>query len=127
MVRIGFSYEMGREVISTKLIPKGTIIEVCELLVLSQEDTKSLNETALKFYTFKYNETQDCLVLGCGEIFNHDEKPNVSYTLTTKDDRKVMMFKALTDIPCNSQLFIDYTADTKVDASQYVNKNMVGV
>lgn len=127
MVRIGFSYEMGREVISTKLIPKGTIIEVCELLVFSPQDTKTLNQTALEFYTFKYNETQDCIVLGHGEMFNHDQSPNVSYELVDRDNRKVMVFKALTDIPCNSQLFIDYTADTKVDTSQYVNKNMVGV
>ena len=126
MVRIGFSQEMGREVISTKLIPKGTIVETCELLVFSQNDTFAVNQTDLQFYTFKYNETQDCLVLGCGEIFNHSDAPNVSYELVDKDNRKVMMFKALTDIPCNSQLFIDYTGDTKVDATQYVNKNMVG-
>ena len=95
------------------------LIMECELLVLSESDTAAVNCTDLQFYTFKYNDTQDCLVLGHGEIFNHDSSPNVGYKLAEIDGRKVMQFYALTDIEPYSQLFIDYSADTKVDTTAY--------
>jgi hypothetical protein len=62
--------EYGRYIESIKTISRGEIVSVCELLVLSQVDTVSVNKTELQYYTFSYNETQDCLVLGDGEIFN---------------------------------------------------------
>jgi tRNA-specific adenosine deaminase 3 len=113
--------EYGRYIESIKTISRGEIVSVCELLVLSQVDTVSVNKTELQYYTFSYNETQDCLVLGDGEIFNHSDTPNVSYQIETIDGRSKMVFKALQDIGQFEQLFINYSADVQVNTNNYIN------
>lgn len=124
---------MGRGVYSNWYLTKGAQVMACELLVLSPEDTVKVNETDLKYYTFVYNQNQDCLVLGDGEIFNHSDEPNVSYELVTifapetKTTRQIMVFRTLRDIEQDEQLLIDYNADTKVNTQDYVNqKSLMG-
>jgi SET domain-containing protein len=64
--------EFGRGVYANKPLFKGDVVMTCEILLLSSTDTKIINDlTDLKFYTFKYSDNNDCLVLGDGEIFNH--------------------------------------------------------
>lgn len=121
MIKVQMFKDMGRGIVATQGIPKNTVIMECEILVLSESDTKVVNQTDLQYYTFKYNETQDCLVLGLGEIFNHDDTPNVNYQLVEKDGRKMMVFTTIRDIYRQDQLFIDYTEDVKVDTSGYIN------
>lgn len=126
MVKVTVSPIFGREVTASEFIFKDDEIMACELLVLSPFDTLVLNDTGLQFYTFKYNTLQDCLVLGLGEIFNHDDSPNVSYRLEQRDGRSMMIFKALRDIKSGEQLFIDYSADCPlVDSTKYVDKNLI--
>jgi SET domain-containing protein len=113
---------MGRGIIAEKDIKRGEVITNCELLVLSPDDTIKVNETDLKWYTFTFNaETrQDCLVMGDGEIFNHDDDANTLYGLIDFNGRKLMRFQACRDIKRGEQLFIDYGADVKkVDIEGY--------
>lgn len=105
------SKEMGRELHAKREFKKGDLIFSCEILVLSEADTIKVNQTDLKYYTFTFNDKQDCLVLGDGEIFNHSDTPNVEYDLVDFNDRKLMYFFAIKDIEANEQLFIDYNAD----------------
>jgi SET domain-containing protein len=104
---------MGRGVIAERDIKLGEIITNCELLLLSPEDTIKVNETDLQWYTFTFdkNSKQDCLVLGDGEIFNHDDNANVLYGLIDWNGRKLMRFQASRDINKGEQLFIDYRVD----------------
>lgn len=111
---------MGRGVFAEKDFGKGDIITNCEVLVLSEKDTTSINATDLQYYTFKYNEAQDCLVLGDGEIFNHDNNANVIYGLIEFDGRKLMQFQAIRPIKKGEQLFIDYNYDIQVDTHGYM-------
>ncbi len=110
---------MGRGLFSFTSFKANRVIMECELLVLSEQDTKSVNTTDLQYYTFKYNDAQDCLVLGNGEIFNHSEKPNVGYRLIDYDGRKMMQFYTLTEVNSDDQLLIDYNMDTKVNTDNY--------
>lgn len=112
--------EFGRGLYASKIILPGETIMVCELLVLSAEDTPKVNQTELQFYTFKYTETQDCLCLGLGEIFNHSDTANVTYRLIEADGRKMMLFEATTFITSGAQLFINYAADTSVNTEEYI-------
>lgn len=118
-VYIRMTDEMGRGVFTKENIGFDTVIELAEILVLSKEDTKTVNETELQFYTFKFNDKQDCLVLGIGEIFNHSNDPNVKYELMQCNGRKKMVFTTLRGIYAGEQLFIDYTQDERVDTSKY--------
>lgn len=127
MYQVKTSPEMGRGLYATRDISQNEIIMKCELLVLSENDTKVVNTTDLQFYTFKYNETQDCLVLGLGEIFNHSDDANVDYRLEDLDGRKVMVFRALRLIKPDEQLFINYNQDISIDADKYIkNKSLTG-
>lgn len=116
---IKYTEDMGRCIITRELLLINSIVMRCELLVLNENDTKVLELTDLKYYTFKYNDTQDCLVLGNGELFNHSNSPNVGYRLVHHDNRKVMEFFALSYIDTDVQLFIDYNADSKINISSY--------
>ena len=104
---------MGRGVIAERDIKLGEVITNCEILVLSPEDTLKVNETDLKWYTFVFDKStkQDCLVMGDGEIFNHDDNANVLYGLIDWNGRKLMRFQASRDIKKGEQLFIDYRTD----------------
>lgn len=113
---------MGRAVIAERDIKLGEIVTNCELLVLDIGDTNMVNSTELQYYTFTYSEGKDCLVLGDGEIFNHDNDANTVYGLIDFDGRKLMRFQAARDIKKGEQLFIDYSADVdKCDVEGYLN------
>ena len=114
----------GRGLYSLHTIPKDIILFTAELLVLSEEDTKLVNTTDLKYYTFTYNDKQDCLVLGDGEMFNHSDSPNVGFKLIDYDGRKRMAFFTLKDVSQYEQLFINYNADVIVNTNEYNNKNL---
>jgi len=111
----------GRCVIAAQDISKDKLLFTAELLTLSPEDTVKINETDLQYYTFKYNDKQDCIVLGDGELFNHSDSPNVGYKLIDWGNagRLVMAFYTLVDVEKGEQFFIDYCADTKVDLFNY--------
>lgn len=119
--------EYGRGLYALHSIPANKILFTAELLVLSELDTIKINETDLKYYTFKYDDKRDCLVLGDGEIFNHSDDANVEYKLIDygSQGRKVMVFYTLKDVEMNEQLFINYNADVKINATEYVDKNLI--
>ena len=120
----------GRGVYCGLPFRKNELIEECEILALSHKDTITLQNTDLKYYTFKYDESRDCLVLGVGEIFNHSDQPNVGYKLHSLSDkegsRKVMYFYALKDIDEGEQLMIDYTQDVKDTIPEEYKTNLIG-
>ena len=121
MYYIAVTPEFGRGLYASDKLLAGETIEVCEVLPLSETDTQTVNTTDLKHYTFKYSDTRDCLVLGCGELFNHSDTPNVKYSLVKRGDRLVMEFKLIKDVYRAEQLFIDYNHDTKAIESYNVN------
>jgi SET domain-containing protein len=118
---IKMTEEFGRGVYAERSITEGEVVEIAEVLLLSEQDTWAVNQTGLKDYTFvvsenldyTFTDNQDCLVLGNGELYNHSATPNVKYELINLNGRKQMYFTALRDIKPDEQLFIDYNADTK--------------
>ena len=125
MIHIKLTQEFGRGVYASQDINCGELVELCELLVFSPDDTIKVNETDLKWYTFKYDETRDCLCLGNGEIFNHSDDANIDFQLVTGlDGIKRMMFVANRDIKQGEKLFINYSSDVTVDSKQYTT-NMI--
>jgi uncharacterized cysteine cluster protein YcgN (CxxCxxCC family) len=111
--------DFGRGLYATQDVKSGKILFSAELIVLSPEDTLKVQETALRDYTFKFNETQDCIVLGEGELFNHSATPNVGYKLIKQDGRTLMYFFTLSEVEAGSQFFIDYAADSAKLVSEY--------
>lgn len=119
--------QFGRAVFANKALKIGEVVCYCEVLVLSEKDTPVVNSTDLQWYTFTYNDTQDCLVLGDGEIFNHDDNASVAYELTNINGRPLMCFTMIKDVEKDKQLFINYNSDVKesVDVLSKYTTNMV--
>jgi hypothetical protein len=127
MYSIKFTEVDGRGLYASQNFMPDKLITQCELLVLSAEDTLKVNETSLQYYTFKFNETQDCLVLGNAELFNHSDEANVRYELEDFDGRKVMRFYSTKLISINEQLYINYNQDVNVSVDSYINsKSLAG-
>lgn len=109
--------QFGRAIFAQSDLKKGDIVMYCEILVLNPLDTSMVNLTELKHYTFTYKwsewsfERQDCIVLGDGEIFNHDDNANVAYELININGRDMMRFVMTRDAKRDEQLFINYNDD----------------
>ena len=119
--QIKFTEEFGRGIYADQEIKAGQWIECAEVLALNDQDTVMINNTALKCYTFKFGDNSDCLVLGNGELYNHSDNPNVSYSLIHINGRSQMVFRAVKDIKKNEQLFIDYNEDGQTNVNYCVN------
>jgi SET domain-containing protein len=119
MYRISVSQEMGRGLYATRTIEKGEVVAIEEVLLLSPKDTRLLEQTDLRHYTFRVSDLQDCLVLGDGELYNHSDTPNVNFELIYQDGRLKMLFTALKVVKYGEQLFINYESDADVDATEY--------
>ncbi len=125
--KIEVTPEFGRGIYANQNIFKNEVIARCELLVLYPYDMSLINKTPLARYTFKYNNEQDCLVLGDGMLFNHSNEPNVRYRLIEYDGRMIMEFSAIDQMEVNEQLLIDYGADVEVDIGSYIDqKSLMG-
>lgn len=122
---------MGRGLAILTNIKANTVLAQCELLVFDAKDTIIINSAELGHYMFAYSKDQDCLCLGVGELFNHSDTANVSYSIVDviQDNRarKVLQFVAICDIAAGEQLFINYSADVKINTNEYVvAKSMIG-
>ena len=112
-IRVTKEFGRGLYVKEDSLYLKNQVIMSCEILPLSKTDTIKLEDTALKLYKFKMTDTEDCIVLGDGSLFNHSDKPNVNYFFISRPHRIVMVFVATRTIHPKEQLFINYTQDDK--------------
>ena len=112
---------MARGVFATQMYFPGDLIEAAEIIPLSVEDTQHILGTLLRIYTYAMNETQDCIVLGNGCLYNHSDEPNVTYSIDKNSSgRTVMTYRAKTLIKPDDQLFISYLQDDgNVDLNSY--------
>ena len=90
-------------VFADSFIPKGTTIEVARTLKLKNEHLFQ-EGNMLNDYVFKLDDKHSLIALGFGSLFNHNDKPHVSYKVT---DGKVYYF-TLKDIHPNDEIFISY-------------------
>ena len=112
---ITFDIKYNRCVIADKMYFPGDVIEIAEILPLSPEDTIVINNTNLRVFTYALNEYQDCVVLGNGCLYNHNDTANASYAIEQVNDRHCMVYKATELIQHNEQIFINYLQDADVD------------
>ncbi len=102
---------LGRGLVATKNIKKGTIVHVAEVIHLNRKDSKIVARTFLDSYVYCLGNGTVGLALGLGSLFNHNEQNNVEFTVKTKAGRKVISYKAISNIPAGSQVFLNYGYD----------------
>ena len=112
MQRLDFIYfkdspKGGRGVFTADYIPKDTLIEICPVLVLSNEDREKIHQTFLHDYYFLWDDQgkQAAIALGYGSLYNHSDTPNIAWVDWVDN---VKIFYALRDIKKGEELFFNY-------------------
>jgi SET domain-containing protein len=93
--------KFGRGIFAIMNLRKNELVEVCETLLLKNEESLG----TLKSYVYEYDEEHVLLSLGNGSLFNHSFTPNIEVQVT--EDRK-LEFRALKAIKAGEELCFDY-------------------
>ncbi|KAI0771165.1 hypothetical protein BD413DRAFT_551498 [Trametes elegans] len=81
-LRIEYAEGKGRGIYASREIPAQTLIEVSPVLLFSANEYEAHGRhTVLDHYTFIWRDGRMALALGLGSLFNHSQRPNVSYTI----------------------------------------------
>ena len=98
----------GRGVFTAEDIKKGSIVEICPVIVLPKKDRAHLDQTKLHDYYFIWGkkEKKCAIILGFGSIYNHSFKPNAEYDPDFKG--KTLSFYALKKIKAGTEITVIY-------------------
>ncbi|MCZ2393611.1 MAG: SET domain-containing protein [Chitinophagales bacterium] len=98
----------GRGVFALIDIPKGTIIEVCPVIVCPPKDRDLIDQSFLYNYYFLWEEDNrsTAIALGYGSLYNHSYQPNSIYR--TYYDEQIIEFIALKDILAHTEITVNY-------------------
>lgn len=71
----------GKGIFALKSFMPGDVIETAPILIIPQEQEKSLENTVLYNYTFAWGENgrHSAVVMGYGSFYNHSYNPNAYY------------------------------------------------
>ncbi|KAF2117687.1 hypothetical protein BDV96DRAFT_399706 [Lophiotrema nucula] len=102
----------GRGVFTSAFISKGSVIDVCPVLLLGlEENVKHIGHTSLYHYTYNWptigengnKKVAQAVVFGLGSMFNHStQNQNVGWERDT--ERGIITYKALRNIEDGEEL-----------------------
>lgn len=102
---------MGRGVYTSEDIPTGTVIEISPVVVMSAEERKLLDQTALHDYIFEWDDdkSQCCMAMGYVPVYNHSYKSNCEYVMDYPNQQ--ISITTVRDIKKGEELLINYNGD----------------
>jgi SET domain-containing protein len=108
--------DMGKGVFTRERIPKGTVIEISPVVVMSNEDRIHLDKTKLHDYIFEWGQQKDrcCMALGFIPMYNHSYKSNCEYFMDF--DEEMIFVKTVRAIDKGAELTINYNGDWNDEA-----------
>lgn len=97
----------GRAILTAQDIPKGSVIEICPVLILCVEDSKKIHQTSLHDYYFLWGITgETAIALGYGSIYNHSSTANADYEMLL--DENNIRISAIRDISAGEEICFNY-------------------
>jgi SET domain-containing protein len=98
----------GRGVFSAIHISEGTLIEVCPMIVLPEEDFQKIHDSTLHDYYFLWGdeENQCAIALGFGSLYNNDYEPNARYFVDPEEE--TMEIYAIREIFPGDEITVTY-------------------
>lgn len=101
----------GRGVFTAEEIPAGALIEICPVIVISEQEVDVIHHTDLHDYYFVWGEENEmaAIALGYGSLYNHSFSPNAEFVLDL-DHRTIEIF-ALRDIRPGEEITFNYHGD----------------
>ncbi|KAK7690340.1 hypothetical protein QCA50_006997 [Cerrena zonata] len=105
--RIAYTEGKGRGVFASRSIPAQTVVEISPVLLLNKDEYESYGKhTVIAHYTFKWPDGRMALALGLGSLFNHSDRPNVSFNLDTVSES--IRYTTSRAVPPDEELCIFY-------------------
>lgn len=103
--------DKGRAVFTSQPIKQGDTIEVAPMIVFSEKDRNSINDTFLYEYYFEWGKKgkKGALALGFGSLYNHSYTPNAQYL--PDFDLNVLEFRAVRNIEPGEEITVNYNLD----------------
>ena len=110
-IYIANSPNKGRGVFAARPLKKGEPIELCPVLVLSNEDTELIIRSKLYHYYFVWGDdsSRSGLALGFGSLYNHSYQANASYQVDY--EAETLEIFAYRDIEAGEEIFINYNGE----------------
>jgi len=98
----------GRGVFTIDDIPSETLIEICPVLVIPEQELPVIHNTVLHDYYFLWNEDgkQAAIALGFGSLYNHAHDPNAEYEMDF-ENRNIEIY-SIRDIKAGEEITISY-------------------
>ena len=102
---------MGRGVYTSEHIAAGTVVEISPVVVMSAEERKLLDQTALHDYIFEWGDEREkcCMALGYVPVYNHSYESNCEYEMDFATGQ--ISIKTVRAIKAGEELFINYNGD----------------
>ena len=109
--------DMGLGVFTSETIGANIIIEVSPVLIMSGEERKLLDQTALHDYIFEWGDgSAQCIVAwGYASLYNHAYESNCEYEMDYKAG--LISIKTIRPIGSGEQLFVNYNGTYNNTAS----------
>ncbi|MCO5233256.1 MAG: SET domain-containing protein [Chitinophagales bacterium] len=113
----------GRGVFASIDISKGTIIEVCPVIVCPPKDRELIDQSFLYNYYFLWEEDNlsTAIALGFGSLYNHSYQPNSIYR--TYYDEQIIEFIALKDILAHTEITVNYNYEPEDKTPVWFDKS----
>ena len=102
--------DKGRGVFSATHIERDSVIELCPVIFIPNDQIKALDTTALYDYYFIWpDDERICLALGYGSLYNHDKNANAEVIFDL--DQEMIIIKALRNIESGEEICFHYLGD----------------
>src|SRR5687768_9129648 len=120
---VGRSKTYGRGVFTEKAIKPETIIETAPVIVMSPQDRKLIDQTALHNYIFEWGTDckECCMALGFVPLYNHSYKSNCEYEMDYK--KALITIKTVKPVKAGEQLFINYNGEAQNETPVWFDTN----
>lgn len=95
-----------------KRIPRGKVIEVAPVIVMTAEERKLLDQTTLHDYIFEWTpngEQMCCMAQGYISVYNHSYTSNCEYLMDY--EKRTIQITAVRNIDAGEELTINYNGD----------------
>ena len=98
----------GRCIFTSEEISKGSIIEICPVIILDQNDTTVIHKTRLHDYYFVWDieKYTSAIALGYGSLYNHDDNNNAEFEIDLNEN--VIRIIAQRQINTGEEITLDY-------------------
>ncbi|MFX0082818.1 MAG: SET domain-containing protein [Candidatus Hodarchaeota archaeon] len=109
------SKKKGKGLFAKEFIPKGEIIDVAYIILISNKDWNSIKNTILSNYSFEWDdpkckgEYDSAISLSVSQFINHSYEPNVKYTYDYKN--KCIKYITLRDISKGEEITVNYNGE----------------